>query len=407
MNPNNQNTNISNSNEVRPSIQFSSRNSVNTSDPRIQTTHYSTNQNSSSQGIPQNYQTVTFEQQALNQHKILNGYTDVFDRIPTEERFVIRDDMEECVERLKKFSKNIIFDISHESSKSCKQHACKDHLEEKANLVYKVEDGKTIFIDNFCDICLDDFNHEEKGYKSEHFTSVLRKRREEIAELDQETFQKELHVENIWENLKSLILKNASKAIEYTYQFRENYINNISQTAMTEKMIEDLRVFLSKILNKKKEIDFRGIGERPQLKQQYISLAIFLLTYNKKGLLSLDFYELERCLKQYILEIYNLRQETLNGYTQWLRLSIENYKVLCHAGNLQIDNTFLNSINVDLYSGVRVETRDSGEYMQKYNDLLIKYNTEIKAMDQTIYNLRNSVNSTNIQVQEVMFNFQF
>jgi hypothetical protein len=391
MNPNNSNINT---NQFRPTFQSSSLDNYTSSETRIETTQYIANQNPSSHGItPQNYQTVNFSQQPINQVTNLNR---VFKPIPEEKKFIMRDDLNSSIDHIKKLTKKVTFDINLDSSQ--KLHYCLIHKEENSNIVYKNDQGKITFINNFCDICLEDFNYEEKGFKNDHFTSILRKRKEELLALENDDFSRELHIDNMWNNLKNLILKNAVKAIDYTYYFKKNFMDNISQTPLSEKDVNDLRKFLANILDKNKSIDFRGIGEKPQLKQQYISLALYLLTYQKDGLNSINFSELEQSLKKFILEIYNLRQETYNDYTEWLKLSIENYKNLCNFGNLTIDNAFLSTINVDFYSGVKVEIRESSEYMQKYNDLLLKYNIEIKTMEQTIYNLRNS---SNLNVQEV------
>ena len=112
----------------------------------------------------------------------------------------------------------------------------------------------------------------------------------------------------------------------------------------------------------------------------------------------MNFSDLEVLLKKYILEIYTVRQETINNYTEWLRQLISYYQSFCISGNLQVDNNFLSKININLFEETKIEYRESSEWKLKYNELLIQYNTEIKNFELNIINLRNNVN---IQVQEV------
>ena len=48
------------------------------------------------------------------------------------------------------------------------------------------------------------------------------------------------------------------------------------------------------------------------------------------------------------LQIYQLRQETVNNYTEWIRQLVGYYHSLCQIGMIQIDNAFLSTININL-----------------------------------------------------------
>lgn len=402
MNPNIQNFNTPNS-QTRQSVQYSN-DSYKTSSPRIETTHYKSNQMNIS-GNNQAYQTVAFDQNIKVQTSTLSGYKQAFRSIPVDQTVIIREDIGSDIDFVRNFSK---LEFDYNLAGECNFHNCMEHKEEKANIAYKQVEGKFVFYKNLCDICLSNSDLEEQGYKVEHFSSILKKRKEEILEINSDNFETEIHLENMWQNLKSLILNSAVKAIEYSKSFQENYMSLLGKNKLSSKDVEMVKVLLSKLLDKNNNLSFRGIGEHPELKEQYISLAIYLINYQRKSLVTLNFVEMESYLKKYILEIFQIRQDTVNNYTAWLRQLVGYYQTICQVGNLRIDNAFLSTINIDLFSGVRIETRESTDYMQRYNDLLVKYNSEIKIMELTIYNLRNSVNinTTNIQVQEVkLFKF--
>jgi len=391
---NSNNTYFTNSNKnVR--VQYS--NEIRNSPSRIETTHYVTNTISSTN---QGYQTVAFEQQPISQTTSrFSGCVTAFRIISEDEAVILRPDIGRDIDALRTFSR-FSFDPAVLCSKDFKFHTCTYHMEERINIVYENVNGRSVFKDNVCNLCLNQSNYEEKGYKIEHYTTVLKKRKEEILSLNEENFVIEYHVESLWQNLKSLILNSAVKAIDYSKSFQDNYIPFLTNNKMSQKDIDNIRILINYMREKNMELDFRGIEEKPELKQQYISLAIFLISFKKQNMLSLNFYDMESCLKKYILQIYQLRQETVNNYTEWIRQLVGYYHSLCQIGMIQIDNAFLSTININLYSEARVEYRESGEYMQKYNELLIKYNTEIKAMNLTIYNLRNTATSTNIKFKK-------
>jgi hypothetical protein len=395
MNPNNQNFTTSSRQIISNEQTILGNLSV---QPRIETTQYNSNSRASIQGFNTNFQTVAFDQQPRQQTLVtVPEYYKVFRYIPEQEYYHIRSDLKEQISLINSF-RRASFDVKYLTGKDFNFHTCQIHMEERANIVYKVVDGRTVFFDHLCDLCLDDDKIQSSGYKSEHFTSILKRKKEEIFSLDKENFEHELHADNIWQNLKSLILKSAIKAIDYSRSFKNDFFDLIGRNILTVGDIENLKKIIHSISENKSVLNFKGIGEHPELKQQYISLAIFLISYRKQNYSSLNFSDLEVLLKKYILEIYTVRQETINNYTEWLRQLISYYQSFCISGNLQVDNNFLSKININLFEETKIEYRESSEWKLKYNELLIQYNTEIKNFELNIINLRNNVN---IQVQEV------
>lgn len=401
------------------------RNSTNIGNsPLIETTHYSANQ------IPSqvsNFQTVPFEQGTVVQSNIsTTGFRNTFRVIKDEEmtslcrdRFVL--DIERYIEPA---AMTFVDDPN--------LHVCPESKEDEEYIVYKLgKDGKPIVLENVSSLVLSERQEEfeQKGYKVDYYTKVLKDEKNDLIDLENYDFTLENQVEVIYRNLRNLILTSAVRAIDYSRSFKQNYLSHFSQGSLSKKDVELLRAFIAKVTDKNHKFDLRAIGQRPELKKQYISLAIFLLAWERRSLADLNFGEMEAALRTYITEVYKLRQETISNYSEWLRQLVEHYHVVCQAGNLRVDNTFLSTINIDLFAQAqttRVEYRESGEYMQKYNELLVRYNAEIKEgnwmqkyndllakynadikqMDLTIYNLRQSANSTNIQVQEVNNYFQ-
>lgn len=368
-------------------IEYTSSSNMISSAPIIETTHYSTNQ--VIPGTVQTFQTVSFDGGVRRQSSIeYNGYKPCFRFIPENEQVQLRETICCALEGRFSYPVHIQLNQKHEE-----------------NLVYSFKDGKPYFIETLDNIDVEERreNYEKKGYRMENYVGVLKEKKDVIINLKTSNFQVESSCENMWQNLRNLILNSAQKALDYSINFKENYMSFLGLSSLSMTDIQNMRVLVDKILDSHNNLDFRGIGLKPELKQQYIALAIFLITYEKKDFFQLNFYEMEKSLRYFIGEIYQLRQETVNCYTDWLQQLITHYHTICQAGNIQIDTTWLNSLQIDMFSG-RVEIRESGEYMEKYNQLLIKYNTEIKSMEQTIYNLRSSVNSANMQVQEVKNN---
>lgn len=369
--------------------------------PRIETTQYNANPSVTNQGYNTGFQTVSFNQQARVQPSNSFGYRNVFKLVEKKDVFFFREDLEKKVNTLMSF-RQASFDPEWLVGKK-QLHTCPKYLSSQDNIVFKEIDGRTVFHDNICD---EEQTEEEdklyaKGFKIMDYTRVLKDRKQIILDMENSNFEHELHADNIFQNLKSLILKSAERAIDYSISFQQNFYNSIGRNILNSTDIEHLQKLLKNLIDENKNLNFKNIGARPELKQQYISFAIFLLSYRSQNNLDINFSELENMLKSYIQEIFTIRQETVNNYTEWLSQLIVYYKEICNAGNLNIDNTFLSTINVNLFGETRIEYRENSEWMLKYNQLLVQYNTEINNLNLTIVNMRKTP-TTDLQVQEVI-----
>jgi hypothetical protein len=365
-------------------------------EPRIETTQYNANTTVSAQGVNTGFQTVSFEQKAnLQNTYFFKTFKEVFKNVIKDDYFELRPDFEDTFSSFRN-SKTLTFDPSNLlGDKRNKFHYCEVHKLDRDNIAYKIVNGKTQFFENICSICQGPRNLSERGYTVEHFSAILNKKKQEIFSLEFEQFNHESNCENIWQNLKSLILRSAVKAVDYTKNFQSDFFNLVGRNRFTQEDVESIKSVIEFTIKKNKNLDYTNIGERPELRKQYISLAIFLISR-----CNINFTELEVLLKKYIFEIYTIRQETLNCHTDWLTQLVAYYRAICLEGKLIVDNTFLSTININLFGETRIEYRESSEWMLKYNELLIQYNTEIQNLNLTIINLRNNV-PTNLQIQEV------
>ena len=365
-------------------------------------TFYSKNFENSTNINPVLNQTVSFNHQPIIQQTITTGImSNIFKSIPRMEAVKIREDITVDIQKIfnqKKFH----FNLDYINSTNCYQQKCEPHKEFQENFVFEKKNGVEIFIGNFCDICLDEGGFDQGERKVEHYTHILKQNKELLIDINNNELDLESHAENLWLNLQNLILNTGFLAVDYTKSFQEDFISKFFKIRLSEKDILDIKNIIKKIYNEKKDcVELSGIGARPEFKVQCISLAILLSTFKKKSLDTINFIEVESYLKKYILDIFNLRQRTVESYTEWLRILVGYYNSICLNGKIEIDQGFLNTINIDLFSGTRIEIVENNSYLEKYNALLAKYEYEINQMNITISNLRQQNISISSKVNEV------